>query len=67
MQKLRIFASSNITFDYPGRIPREGKALSILPILKELQMQLFLFYILRNEVFEEGGSIYCLIPEAIRF
>ena len=33
--------------------PREGKALSILPILKELPKQLFLFYIFRYEQFME--------------
>ena len=42
-----------LSIGYPGRIPREGKALSILPILKELPKQLFLFYIFRYEQFME--------------
>ena len=47
-----------VTFGYPGRIPREGKALSILPILKELLRQLFLFYVFCYEQFMECFALH---------
>ena len=47
-----------LSIDYPGRIPREGKALSILPILKELLWQLFLFYVFCYEQFMENLALH---------
>ena len=38
--------------------PREGKALSILPILKELLRQLFLFYVFCYEQFMECLALH---------
>ena len=38
-------------------MPREGKALSILPIFKRVAWQLFLFYVLGNEYFMKSITL----------
>ena len=54
------FASSLMTIRVT--FPREGKALSILPILKELLWQFFLLYELRYKILEERSTIYSICP-----
>ena len=50
-RKIPIFAASEMTIRVI--FPREGKALSILPILKELLEATLLLYVFRNKIFEE--------------
>ena len=59
--KMSIFATSEMAIRVI--FPREGKALSILPILKELLGAALLLYIFSNEIFEEGGTVYSLFPK----
>ena len=59
--KMSIFGVSEMTIRVI--FPREGKALSILPILKELLGAALLLYIFSNEIFEEGGTVYSLFPK----
>ena len=40
-----IFAPSKDYFDYPGKFPARGKALSILPILKRVAYAALFYFI----------------------
>ena len=44
--KLRIFASSNMSFDYPGRIPRGVRLYRYCPILKSHRTIMALYFCL---------------------
>ena len=60
--KLRIFASSNMSFDYPGRIPRGVRLYRYCPIYREpsfCDCSLFLF-VLHHKV-PDIGLTKCIL------
>ena len=55
-----IFAASEMTIRV--KFPREGKALSILPVFKRVASAALLLYVLRYKILEERSTIYSICP-----